>query len=82
MPRRWHRRVDEWARADALPATEEITRIRRLINRIKGDIDQLGDAERARIDEAVAVVRRHRAVHIGMPTLRKPLPSLRTETLA
>ena len=35
--------VDEWARADATPATEEITRIRRLIGRIKGDIDQLTD---------------------------------------
>jgi hypothetical protein len=30
--------VDEWARADATPAGEEITRIRRLINRVKGDI--------------------------------------------
>ena len=32
--------VDEWARADATPAEEEITRIRRLISRVKGDIDQ------------------------------------------
>ncbi len=32
--------VDEWARADATPAEEEITRIRRLITRIKGDIAQ------------------------------------------
>ena len=39
--------VDEWARADATPAEEEITRIRRLISRIKGDITQLSDAERA-----------------------------------
>jgi hypothetical protein len=30
--------VDEWARADATPAQEEITRIRRLISWIKGDI--------------------------------------------
>ena len=30
--------IDEWARADATPTTEEITRIRRLINRITGDI--------------------------------------------
>ena len=30
--------VDEWARACATPAQEEITRIRRLITRIKGDI--------------------------------------------
>ena len=39
--------VDEWARADATPAEEEITRIRRLISRIKGDMAQLTDAERA-----------------------------------
>jgi hypothetical protein len=32
--------VDEWARADATPAEEEITRIRRLITQIKGDIAQ------------------------------------------
>jgi hypothetical protein len=32
--------VDEWARADATPAEEEITRIRRLITPIKGDIAQ------------------------------------------
>jgi hypothetical protein len=33
----------------------------------------LGDAERAQIDEAVAVVRRHRAAHavpLGMPAVR------------
>ncbi len=59
--------VDEWARADALPSTEEITRVRRLISRIKGDIAQLPAAERTQINEAVTVVRRHRAVHLGMP---------------
>jgi len=74
--------VDEWARADAIPAQEEITRIRQLINRVKGDIAQLSGTERARIDEAVAVVRRHRAVHLGMPSARQPLPSPRTEALA
>jgi hypothetical protein len=30
--------IDDWARADATPTQEEITRVRRLINRIKGDI--------------------------------------------
>lgn len=59
--------VDEWARADATPAEEEIARIRHLIARIKGDIAGLGDAERAQIDEAVAVVRRHRAAHAVPP---------------
>ena len=59
--------VDDWARADATPSQQEITRIRRLITRIHGDLDQTGDADRAAIDEAVTVLRRHRAVHLGMP---------------
>ncbi len=70
--------VDEWARADATPAGEEIVRIRRLIARIKGDIAELDDAERARIDEAVAVVRRHRAAHavpLGIPAVRAAAPA-------
>ncbi len=67
--------VDDWARADATPTEEEITRIRRLINRIKGDIADLDDTERARIDDAVAIVRRHHAAHtvpLGMPILTTP----------
>ena len=64
--------VDDWARVDATPTQEEITRIRRLIGRIKSDVADLDEDERARIDEAVAVVRRHRAAHavpLGIPTL-------------
>jgi integrase len=77
--------IDEWARAEAAPTTEEITRIRRLINRIRGDIAGLDPAEQAQIDDAIAVVRRHRAAHtvpLGMPTLRAPAPApgLATET--
>jgi hypothetical protein len=66
--------VDEWARADATPSTEEISRIRQLISRIKGDITQLPDADRAQIDQAVTVVRKHRAVSLGMPTARASTP--------
>jgi hypothetical protein len=65
--------VDEWARADATPTQQEITRIRRLINQINADIAERTQAERADIDHAVALVRRHRAahtVHLGMPTTR------------
>jgi integrase len=65
--------VDEWARADATPTGEEITRIRRLINRINGDIAELPEPERTQIDDAIALVRRHRAAHavgLGMPGLR------------
>jgi integrase len=66
--------VDEWARADATPSQAEITRIRRLITRINGDLDQASDTERAAIDQAVTVMRRHRAVSLGMPTIRSTAP--------
>jgi integrase len=72
--------VDEWARADATPAEEEITRIRRLISRIKGDIAQLPAAGRARTDEAVTVIRKHRAVSLGMPAARPPAPGYQALT--
>jgi hypothetical protein len=66
--------VDDWARRDATPATQEITRIRRLVTRIKGDLEQLPDADRAQIDDAVAILRHHRATtratNLGMPTVR------------
>ena len=67
--------ADERARADATPAGQEITRIRALITRINGDIAQLTDAERTQIDQAVTVVRRHRAVSLGMPAIR-PAPAV------
>jgi integrase len=67
--------VDDWARADAMPSDEEITRIRRLISQVKGDIAQLSDVERAGIDEAVTVIRTHRTVHLGMPGARRPAPA-------
>jgi integrase len=62
---------DEWARAAADPPEQEIRKIRELISRIKGDIAGLEPDEQARIDEAVTVVRRHRAVSLGMPRLRQ-----------
>ena len=65
--------VDEWARADATPAEEEIRRVRHLVNRIKGDITRLDASQRAQIDDAVAAVRRHRAVHLGIPAVRTML---------
>jgi integrase len=70
--------VDEWARADATPTEQEISRIRRLINRITGDIAGLDETERAQIDHAVAVVRRHRAAHpvpLAVPTIRIAAPA-------
>ncbi len=74
--------VDDWARADATPTEQEITRIRRLVHRIKGDITGLSDAERAQVDEAVTVIRRHRAVSLGMPTARTSPPTPTSEAHA
>ena len=74
--------VDEWARADATPAEEEITQIRRLIDRVKSDITKLTDPERAQVDEAVTVIRKHRAVALGMPSVRISPPSPASEALA
>ncbi|GGP09670.1 site-specific integrase [Nonomuraea glycinis] len=74
--------VDEWARAEAMPSHEEIRRVRRLINRIKDDLGELTTKERAEIDQAVAAVRRHRTVMLGMPRIRQPLPDVRPERSA
>jgi hypothetical protein len=76
--------ADEWARTEAMPSEAEITRVRRLISRMKGDLDQLTDDERGQIEAAVAVVRRGRAkiTSLGMPRLRQPLPDVRPERTA
>jgi hypothetical protein len=74
--------VDQWARAEATPSQEEITRIRRLIARINNGLDELTDEESAEIDQAIAVVRRHRTVTLGMPRLRQALPDVRPERTA
>lgn len=69
--------IDTWAAADAMPSQEEITRLRALIGRVTVGLDDLTTAERAEIDEAVAVVRRHRTVMLGMPrTPPSRLPDL------
>ena len=62
-------------RANAAPTQEEITRIRRLIGRIKGDMAQLPDSGRAEINKAVTVIRKHRAVCLGMPPVRAIPPA-------
>ena len=69
--------LDEWAKTDAMPSEEEISRIRRLIGRIKAGLDELTSAERDQVNQAVAVVRQHRAVMLGMPRIRQIQPSLR-----
>jgi hypothetical protein len=76
--------VDDWAKTEAMPSDDEITRIRRLVDRMKGDLDGLTEQEKAEIDDAVAVVRQSRAkvVGLGMPRTRQPVPDLRPERSA
>lgn len=76
--------ADEWARTEAMPSESEITRVRRLIERMKNDLDDLTADERAEIDDAVATVRRSRTriTHLGMPKVRQPLPDIHAERSA
>ena len=69
---------------EALPSEEEITRIRRLITRIKADVDALSGAERAQIEAAVSVVRRARngVTNLSMPSIRQPVPDVRPDRTA
>ena len=67
--------LDEWAKAQAMPSDEEITRLRQLIRRAEHDLGQLDDADRRQITQAVEVVRAtRRTVHLGMPAVRPSLP--------
>ncbi len=72
----------DWARTEATPSQEEINRIRRLIARISTGLDELTPDEREHVAHAVAVVRRHRTVTLGMPKVRQVLPDLRPERTA
>ena len=74
--------VDQWARAEAVPSAEEITRIRSLIARIEAGLEDLTAAEREQITQAVTIVRRHRTVALGMPRMRQALPGIRPERTA
>jgi len=72
--------LDDWARADALPSEAEIGKVKDLIHRVRDHLDDLNDAERADLDQAVTVVRRGRQLtHLGMPQIRPPRPDLRLE---
>jgi integrase len=70
--------ADDWAKAEAMPSNEEIRRLRRLIDRVRQDVDGLTAQDRAQIEQAVAIVRRGRAILLGVPRVR-PLTDLRAE---
>ncbi|WP_245562804.1 transposase [Nocardia araoensis] len=76
--------ADDWAKTEAMPSQDEITRIRRLIARIKADVDDLTEHDRAQITEAIDVVRRGRGtiVGLGLPQIRQPLPDIRPDRSA
>ncbi|MFG2630311.1 hypothetical protein [Streptomyces sp. NPDC048473] len=69
--------ADSWAKSEAMPSDDEITRVRRLVQRVRQDLEDLTDDDRAQIQEAVTVVRRTHTVSLGMPRIRQPLPDLR-----
>ncbi|MCU1681913.1 MAG: putative transposase [Amycolatopsis sp.] len=73
--------ADHWAKSEAAPSDDEITRIRHLIVRMKSSLDDLSEHERAEIEDAAAIVRRGRAriVGLGLPTVRASLPDMRPE---
>ncbi|MFE7268458.1 tyrosine-type recombinase/integrase [Streptomyces sp. NPDC057592] len=71
--------ADDWARTEAMPSDTEITRIRRLIQRVTEDIATLTEAERTEIQQAAQIVRQMRQNFLGMPRIRQPLPDLRPE---
>ncbi|CAM5610352.1 tyrosine-type recombinase/integrase [Streptomyces coeruleorubidus] len=68
--------ADDWAKAEATPSDEEITRVRRLVRRVREDLDALTDEDRAQIKEATSVLRRSRRhiVGLGMPRVGPPMP--------
>ena len=71
--------LDDWARTEATPSQEEISRIRRLIARISTGLDELSTDEREQVAHAVTLIRRHRAVTLGMPRVRQLMPDLHPE---
>jgi hypothetical protein len=76
--------ADDWAKNEVMPSNEEITRIRRLISRIKADVEDLSGEERTQIEQSVSVVRRARngVVGLGLPKTRQPLPDIRPDRTA
>jgi hypothetical protein len=69
--------LEEWARAEAMPSEEEITRLRQLIRRAEADLDRLSDADRNQITQAIETVRAiRRSIHLGMPATRPGATSL------
>ena len=63
--------IEDWVRSQAMPSEEEIGRIRSLIASVSAGLDHLEAAERASTDQAIEVIRAHRAVALAMPRVRR-----------
>lgn len=74
--------IDNWARTEAMPSRQEISRVRRLITRIQTGLDDLTPEARSQLQDAVVTIRRHRTVTLGMPRIRQTLPDLHPERTA
>jgi hypothetical protein len=59
------------------PANWPRARIQPRVTPGRGSGADLTDAEREQTDQAVAIVRRHRTVTLGMPRMRQALPDIR-----
>lgn len=69
--------LDDWARQQLMPRTEEITQLRALIRRVEDDIENLDPADREQITTAITVIRNARQnVNLGMPAVRAPTSRL------
>jgi integrase len=65
--------LDDWARQQLTPRTEEITQLRALIRRVEDDLEDLSPADREQITTAITVIRTARQnVNLGMPAVRPP----------
>jgi len=53
--------LEDWARKQAIPAAEELNAVRRVIERCQALVDDLAGDQRAKVEEAVSLVRRGRA---------------------
>jgi hypothetical protein len=56
--------------------------VSRLSARISSGLDELAADQREHVQQAVATLRRHRSVMLGMPRIRQALPDLRPERTA
>ena len=72
----------EWARRDSVPSDDEIDAVRRLVRANDQTLDGLDQHDRHAIDDAIAVIRKHRAtLDVTFPVelrgvVRQPTPQL------